>query len=309
MKTKNKLKNKKKFNNQNKNNINKNIREIELSSENIRVVKKEKVTNIKKGKKAATKKAASKKKKNTNPKVTKFIRWTTLLIVIIGITIFICTTPIFNIQEIEVKGNSKLTKTEIISLSKIKKNDNIFKYSKKKISESICTSPYVKLVTIKKKYPDKIQLIIEERQKKACVKVLNSYAYIDEEGYILEISEDRNGLTIIEGIQTEESNIKVGERLIEKDIKQLETALKIVEISKKKEINEEFYIINIQDEEFTMKLETQKKLIYLGDSSNLNYKIEAVKEAIKKLPEKQGSLYVNGNFNNNFEPYFKEGEI
>jgi hypothetical protein len=50
-------------------------------------------------------------------------------------------------------------------------------------------------------------------------------------------------------------------------------------------------------------------LVYLGDASNLAYRIDAVKEAINKIPEKQGSLYANGDLNGNFELYFREGEI
>lgn len=309
--------NKKKLDSKKQSSSNKNLREIEVSPENIRVVKPNKVTDINNGnkavKKTASKKKAHKAKKNkqkkpVNPKALKFAKWTSLFIIIIGIAIFICTTPMFNVQKIEVTGNSKLTENEVISLSQISKNDNIFKYSKKKISESIAENAYVKKVTVKKKYPNTIELVVEERQVKACVKVLNSYAYIDDEGYILEISEERNGLDIIEGLVTEESSITVGTRLVKEDLENLSLAFKILEVSKNKGI-EDLYSININDGEYIMHLENSKKLVYLGDASNLAYRIDAVKEAINKIPEKQGSLYANGDLNGNFELYFREGEI
>lgn len=246
---------------------------------------------------AVKKTAPAKKNKRKKRKFPRLLKWTSIFILIIAIGIVICTTPMFNVKEIKVTGNSKVSATEIQSLSKIKMNDNIFKYSKKTISESICQNPYIKNVEVKRKYPDTIELIIEERKTVATVKVLNSFAYIDNEGYVLEVSEDRQDLTIIEGIKTSEANIKVGEKLVEEDTKAIAKALKVLEVCNSKITDEKVYSINIQNDEFTIYLANQKKLVYLGDASNLNYRIDLVNKALEKIKEKEGRLYANGDLN------------
>ena len=46
-------------------------------------------------------------------------------------------SPIFNIKNIEVKNNQKISSEQIISLSGVKLDENTFKYSKRDIKKKI----------------------------------------------------------------------------------------------------------------------------------------------------------------------------
>lgn len=289
---KKKIKNKK-SNFNNRNNNRKKVCEIELNSENIRVVKNEN--------RAVKNKAAPKKKKR---KVSKLIKWTSIIFLIIAVLIIICVTPIFNVREIKIFGNLKLSTEKIISLSGIKINDNIFKYSKNKISDSISEDPYIKKVKINKKYPNIVEINIEERNAMVCINILNSFAYIDEDGYILEISQEREKLPILKGIKTEETKIEVGKRLIQDDLKVLLTVSKIISSINKTEIKEKPYSINFFKDEYILILESQNINVYLGNADNLNCRIDAVNKALINLKDQTGDLYADGDFNNNENVYF-----
>ena len=50
-----------------------------------------------------------------------------------------------------------------------------------------------------------------------------------------------------------------------------------------------------------------KKDAYLGDGSNLNTKILYIKEIVEKYEvDKEGTIYVDGDFSNKFKAYFRE---
>jgi len=66
--------------------------------------------------------------------------------------------------------------------------------------------PMVKIgihVSIKRKFPNKIEITVEERQKNYNIEALNGYAYINNQGYILEIKKQKIELPLIQGISTE----------------------------------------------------------------------------------------------------------
>ena len=96
-------------------------------------------------------------------------------------------SPIFNVTTIVVEGNNIVSTNEIISLSGIKKDENIFKFSKSQISKNIKQNAYINKIQISKSIPNTIKIIVEERTPKYIVEFGNGYVYISNQGYILEI--------------------------------------------------------------------------------------------------------------------------
>lgn len=134
-------------------------------------------------------------------KIKRIVKWTTLSLIIIGGIIFALVSPIFNIKDIQVYNNEQISTETIISLSQLKIDQNIFKFSVNKVKNEIKTNPYIENVQIKRKIPNRIEINVEERQKKYNVQFLNGFAYINNQGYILEISEQKaEGLPVIQGI-------------------------------------------------------------------------------------------------------------
>ena len=186
-------------------------------------------------KKISKKQAQILKKKK---KIKRIIKWTTLFLIIIGGVIFALVSPIFNIKEIQVYNNEQITTETILSLSQLKLEQNLFRFNSNNVEEQIKTNPYIESVQIKRKLPGKIEITVEERQRTYNVQFLNGFAYINNQGYILEISEQKTeGIPVIQGISTEVEQIVEGSRLNTEDLAKLETVIQIMNICKNYELD------------------------------------------------------------------------
>ncbi len=247
-------------------------------------------------------KIAKKKKR-----VKRIIKWTSLALIIIAGAIFAFASPLFNITQIEVINTNLLSKDKLISLSGIKKDQNIFRFLKSDVIKKIKEDPYVQDVKINRQLPNKVQIDIEERQRNFSLEFLNGYAYINNQGYILEISQDKLNLPVIKGASTEENNITPGKRLEQKDLEKLEVAIKIMTIAKENELDEKVTSIDISNKnEYILYLESEKKTVYLGNQENLTTKMLYTKKIIEKESGNEGTIYVNGDFTNKFKAYFRQ---
>lgn len=246
-----------------------------------------------------------KPKKRIN--IAKIFKWTCLIALIIGAIIFCLTTPIFNVKEVVVNGNEQVSSEEIVSLSQIQLNQNTFKNSKSKIIKNVKENAYIENVSVKRILPDKIQITVEERYIKFMVKLLSSYAYINSQGYILEISEETKEVPTIEGTSTPEEEMIAGNRLNEEDLKKLEVVLKMMSNCEENEISQYVTSINIQDESnYIMYLAEKSKTVYLGDNSSLSEKILYVKAIMDAEEGNAGTIFLNGDLNDGFKPYFRK---
>ena len=161
-----------------------------------------------------------KKQKKVNFK--RIIKIILLMAFIIGATIFVMTTPIFNVTEINVEGNSRISNERIESLSKISLNVNTYQYSKKNIIENIKEEPYIESVQVKRKLPSTIIINVEERNRDFFISNYGSYIYIDKQGYILEISNEVEKLPEIKGFSTSTENLVPGNRISDDDLEKIE---------------------------------------------------------------------------------------
>ena len=232
-----------------------------------------------KNKNKASKQARFERKKK---KIKKFLKFLTLVLIIIGGFVFAFVSPIFNINEITVKNNNQIATETIISLSELQKDQNIFRFSRNKIEDQIRTNPYIESVTVKRKIPNRIEITVEERTKNYNVEFLNGYAYINNQGYILEISEQKLDMPVIQGVSTEEEQIVAGNRLNSDDLEKLETVIQIMNICKNYELDNKITSINI--------------------SNKNNYEVFIESEN----KNKEGTIYLNGDINDNFRPRFRE---
>lgn len=245
--------------------------------------------------------------KKRKKRMKKILKWTSLIILILGAIIFALVSPIFNIKEIEVANTNILSQDTIVSLSGLTKEQNIFRFLKSDVEKSIKENPYVESVNIKRQLPNKVLIEVEERQRNFNLEFLNGFAYINNQGYILEISEEKLDLPILKGAKTPEEEIKPGNRLCMEDLQKLESAIKIMNVAKENEFDSRVTSIDISNKnEYILYLEQDKKTVYLGDINNLNTKMLYVKKMIDLEDKKEGTIFVNGDFNNKFKAYFRE---
>lgn len=269
------------------------------------------MTNKNKIKKEEQRKKEFLKKQRKRNKLIKRIKLLLKILVLVGIiagaVVFATCSPIFNIADIEVVNNNRLSSETIISLSGISKEQNIFSFISAKVSDNIKQNAYIEDVKIKRIIPNKVQIEVQEREPKFSIPVLGEFAYINTQGYILEITQNELNLPVIYGINTPEDQVQVGSRVNEEDLGSLETILRIMSVMNDNSLYDKVTNIDISDKnDYIIYMQDEKKTIHLGDASNLNNKMLYIIEILEKEKDVEGDIFVNGDLNNNFKVYFRE---
>ena len=267
---------------------------------------KNKKNNIKK--KNANKKKLQQSKNITKdkPKKRMWLKFVKLLFVILilltAIVIFMLSS-IFNIKEIKVVNNNKISTEEIINLSTLKIDNNMFKTTNKTIRNNIKTNAYIENVKIKRSINGIVTLDIIERKPTYMLKFANAYVYINNQGYMLEMSETPLELPTITGFETPSEQIKEGNRLEVNDLKKLEDVIKIMNSVSDKTFSGTITNIDIEDStNYKLTLTSENKVVNFGTATNINVKLLKIEEIIEKEKGKEGEIY----FQNSEKTVFRE---
>ncbi len=240
-------------------------------------------------------------------RVKNIVKCILLLGIITGAIVFATCSPIFNITDIEVLNNNRVSSDTVISLSGISKNENIFRFITTKVSNQIKQNAYIEGVKIKRVLPNKVQIEVTEREPKFSIPVLGEFAYMSTQGYILEIAQNELNLPVIYGLQTAEENITVGNRITDADLESLEMVLKIMNAINDSGLSEKVTSIDISNKnDYSIYMQEEKKTIHLGDGTNLSNKILYVMAILEKEKDVAGDIFANGDLNSGFKVYFRE---
>ena len=262
-------------------------------------------TKVKKTKKSTNKVQKTKKRPKTKKKniKLKIVKWIFLLALLATAIILFLLSSVFNITDIVVENNKKISEQEIVNLSGLVKNENMFKTTNKKIKEGIKQNPYIEDVVITRELSGKVKLKVIERTPTYMIKFANGYAYINNQGYILEISEEALQLPIITGFKTSSEEIKAGNRLVVDDLKELENVIKIMETAKNTSIADIITEIDISNSNnYKLVIASEGKTVQFGDLNNINVKILKIEYILEQEKAREGEIY----FQNTEKAVFRE---
>ncbi len=223
-------------------------------------------------------------------RVERKMRRRRLLFRIFLLGLFVCVlivlalnTELFIINNIEVMGNNKLSRENIIVGSFIKVGENIFKISTKDGEKNLSNLPYIKEVNIKRKFPKGIIIEVIERKEIFQIKNISSLALIDEEGYILDIIDNKNeNLPLVNGLNIEDT--KVGENIVISDdmilnFEFIEEGQALGLLSKMKEVD------MTDNDNINIEL-NNGILVAFGTINNVKYKLNLLNEIVKDIDKK-----------------------
>ena len=131
-----------------------NIKENSNKKTSNKTNKKNKSQNVKKNSKV-NKKVLHKRK------VLKFFM---LIVIIIIASIILLSSSLFDLKNIYVEGNEKISDEAIISLSGLNLYENIFKLNKNSVIDKIKENAYIENAEISRKLPSTIEITIKERK-------------------------------------------------------------------------------------------------------------------------------------------------
>ncbi|HET6514699.1 MAG TPA: FtsQ-type POTRA domain-containing protein [Thermodesulfovibrionales bacterium] len=106
--------------------------------------------------------------------------------IVLSIAISRASSRVFRVKEILVTGNRHLSDSEIRTMAGVKMGDGLLTVSKKKVSERMLRSPWVKAASVRKDFPDRLMIRIYEATPFAILDKKGQSFLIDEKGGILE---------------------------------------------------------------------------------------------------------------------------
>lgn len=227
-------------------------------------------------------------------------------ILFVAALVLLLSSRLFDIKEINVNGISKLTKEEVISISQIPINTNIFALNKLKAKYRLLENSYIEDVYIKREYPSTISINVKEKVPTFMIQFANSYIYLNNQGYMLEVSTEALPLPTLLGIKTDLSNVKPGKRLDVEDLKKFNKLIQIMDISRNFELDTLITRIDITDtSNYTVYIDSEGKTVYLGDAVDLNTKILHLKEILNQNKGKAGEIFLDMDLNE-YDSRFRE---
>jgi cell division protein FtsQ len=97
--------------------------------------------------------------------------------------VYLLEDPFLRVRECEVEGNRKIQRETILSLAELEGMPNLFTLRLKEVAKRLESHPWVEQVKLRKVFPNKILIQIEERKPIAILQLEELY-YIDNKGVI-----------------------------------------------------------------------------------------------------------------------------
>lgn len=113
---------------------------------------------------------------------------------------------------ISYENNTRFSDDDIYELLDMEQPVNIIRANVDAMAYRIEKDPFIRKATIRKVYPNSIDIKIEEREAIACFVFLGQYLMLDQDGYVIEIKKENNELTYLEGFTV--IDFIVGEKLL-----------------------------------------------------------------------------------------------
>jgi len=304
--------NKKAINKRTENKNAKKKKQINKLNKKLLKEQKEKQKELKRIEKLEAKRRKQEKIKNLSPKELRkrkarkiAIKYSFVFVLFIFAVILFLLSPVFYIKNIEVEGNSKISSEQIKALLQINSTTNIFEESNNKVNAKLKENKYIEKADVRRILPSTLKVNVVEREVEYLLEYANSYAYTDKNGNILEVSANPvEGKVKIIGYSTKSLNEQ--EKLDESDIEKLNNVKSILQSAEQFEIRNKITSINIADQDdYQIYIESEKKIVHLGDTKNLDTKMIYIKAILEKEKGNDGEIFVNMDLNKK-QPYFRQ---
>lgn len=220
----------------------------------------------------------------------KFAIYAFILLVILFIYICI-SSSIFELKQIDVDGNSKITKSEIIKIGDIETGKNIFKYNLNDVEKKLLVNPYIKYVKVSRKFPDKLVITIKENSEYAIIKEGASYIYIGENGLVLSEQKDikNKNIPLVSGIEIKNKKLNTKIKINSDKSNYIILA---IDTLKKNNMSRKIESIKINKNKMYMKTDDNTNIVLKIDEDieyNIN-RLKAILVDLKSNNKKGGNI-------------------
>lgn len=247
-----------------------------------------KVEYDKKNNRKSTKKEV-KRKRRRRLKPAFFIM---LALFLVAIAAVLSLTVFFEIESVNVSGESVYSQEMVINAAGIKNGQNLLRLNKNKISDKIEKGlPYVKDAVVTKVFPNSVSIRIVPATEFAVMEIDGQLVTIDENFKALSIeSERREDLAFIKGVKA--SNVVLGEIVTITDKEQQNVLNELLKFAKASELRVTAF--DITNTVSVSALLEDRILVQFGSRNYFENKINHLKAMLPTvIADKQAKIFLD----------------
>ena len=218
-----------------------------------------------------------------------FIGVCVIILIIIGI--MLC--PYFYIKKINITGNGIVSREDILKTSGLDSPDvNLYAFNSFSAEENLLKNPYIGSVSFQRTFPDTLSIDIKERKPCGYIPYTNTFLFMDNEGRILDSkSYYTNPLPVVYGVNF--NNFTLGEKLNVTEPEKLQTVVDLSRLMDTYNLTEQVVRLDVSNT-YDIHLYVNNIDVVIGEFTDVNWKIGALSEIIKKLsPDDKGILDIS----------------
>lgn len=206
-----------------------------------------------------------------------------ILIVMCALILFIIfiSSSYFRLDAIEVEGNKGLTKEEVIAISGISEDANVLSVGLDRTRDRLLRDLRIESVEATRILPNKIRLIVKERDPIFYATGSLGFLEIDRQGVVLAVHKSMNRMDVPVLTGRQLSDLYVGDIADDADLKQVSDYLANLPEDVLKQISE----INIQDPRRVYAYTTDSIYIDLGPIERLSDKADLTSEMLNEITD------------------------
>lgn len=112
------------------------------------------------------------------------------------------THSYFSVKEIKVRGSEKVGGSEIVAMAGLSHGMNLWKIAPAAIEKKVEKHPWVKRVLVRREFPGRVVIEVDEREAKGIV-VMGKFYYVDSDGVVFKEIEagEKMNLPLLTGLQ------------------------------------------------------------------------------------------------------------
>lgn len=135
-------------------------------------------------------------KKNSGSGMLQMLKYFILRVFPAGLFVlfiyFVSTAVISasQIRQIDFSGSEHLTDEELRGLTGLKGNENLVSLSGSRVFRKMTASPWIRSVSIRKEFPDKLHILVKESEPFALLEIKGSLFIVDDRGEMLQELKD-----------------------------------------------------------------------------------------------------------------------
>ena len=245
----------------------------------------------------------SERRESKSPRRTLYRPLTFFLIIV---AIIFAMSVFFKVEKIDVSGNSKYSKEQIISASGIHTGDNLFFINRIGAGSRVVVKlPYIDSVKITRSLPNRVTITVEESKAVACISSGDELWSVSSTGKFLSKLSDKDAelLPRIKGLSV--SGAQVGEQIsVSGDDKpKLDYLLDILYQVQARSLVDKVANINVSDIAKASFEYDDRFVVILGENNNTEYKFGKLLSAVSQLKaDDAGTLELSDSNKVTFRP-------